>query len=219
MPSVPIDLGTLLLNSPAASRPVTLRNTGNAPLTIQSVSVGSPFSVANGCPAMLEPEESCVVSVGLDPTQLGTFSANLSVVTDAPGGSRSVQVRAMVQPRPEPIIRVSPSSIGFGARLGTTESPPQRVTIFNEGGADAAELAVAIDMPHFRVLNTSCTPILAAQTTCFADVVFGPIGYGPKRGTLRVTSNAPTASVGLSGAGCRPPTVSAGRTPGLNCSP
>jgi hypothetical protein len=216
MPSGPVEFGTLTLGTPAATQLLTLTNSGNAPLAVQSISVSAPFTLTNGCPAVIDPGTSCVVTVALEPTEVGTFDGTLSVLTNAPGGSRSLAVHAKVQPRPEPIIRVTPTAIGFGARLGLTSSPAQTITVINEGGADATGLVLTIDVPHFRILRTSCPPVLAAQMTCFAEVTFEPMGFGPKRGTLRVTSNAPTAGVGLSGAGCRPPYP---RSTGLNCSP
>ncbi|HEX5634944.1 MAG TPA: choice-of-anchor D domain-containing protein, partial [Gemmatimonadales bacterium] len=214
-----IDFGTLTLGGPTAVFPLGLRNSGNAALTIDSITVSSPFTLTHDCPLNLLPNDTCVVTVALTPTELGTFTGSLALLTNAPGGSRSVPVRASVQPRPEPIIRVTPTSIGFGERLGGTQSPSQRVTVTNEGGADAAGLAVSINTPHFVVLNSSCGPVLAPQSTCFADVAFQPIGFGPKRATLSVSSTAPTATVSLSGAGCRPPQANPGRSGRPNCAP
>src|SRR5688572_7157312 len=220
MPTGAIDLGTLTLGSAPALHQVTLTNTGNAALNIDAISVGRPFTVTNSCPASLLPGASCVATIELNPTALGTFSASLSVLTNAPGGSRSIAVRGRVQPRPEPLIRVSPSSIGFGDRMGGTQTPSQRITVRNEGGADAVALDLSINTPHFLIVNTTCGNVLAPQATCFANVVFQPTGFGPKRATLNVTtSNAPTVGVGLSGAGCRPPQASLGRSPRLSCAP
>ena len=217
--SEPIDFGTLPLGTPPTTHPLTLRNTGNAPLSIQSVTVTSPFTLANACPPTLEPDGSCVVTVGFDPAELGDFNGSLSILTNATGGSRSLALHARVQPRPEPVIRVTPTSIGFGARLGLTQSSPHTITVVNEGGVAATGLTLEIDIADFTILNSSCGPVLAPRATCSAIVAFQPIGFGPRQTTLRVTSNAPTAGVSLSGAGCRPTSVVAGRTPGLNCAP
>ena len=219
MPTGPIDLGTLVLGGATGMQQVTLKNTGNAALTIDSITVGAPFTLTNGCPINLLPGITCVVTLELNPTALGTFNASLSVVTNAPGGSRSVPVRGQVQARPEPLIRVTPSSIGFGNRMGGTQTSSQRVTVFNEGGAEAVALNLSITTPHFLIVNTTCGNALAPQSSCFADVVFQPTGFGPKRATLNVSSTAPTVGVSLSGAGCRPPQANLGRSSRLNCAP
>jgi hypothetical protein len=219
MPSGLIDLGTLTLGSAPGARQVTLTNSGNAALTINSISIGLPFTLTHDCPSSLPAGDSCVVTIELNPTALGTFTGSLSVLTNAPGGSRSVQVRGQVQPRPEPVIRVSPLSIGFGERMVGTQTPDRRITVSNEGGSDALALNLSINTPHFLIVNTTCGNVLAPQSTCFADVAFQPSGFGAKRATLNVTSTAPTARVGLSGAGCRPPQASMGRSTRLNCGP
>jgi len=219
MTSALIDLGSTGLGGAPLTRPVSLRNAGNAALTIDRISVGLPFTLTNGCPLNLLPGETCVVTLELNPTAIGTFNGSLSVVTNAPGGSRSVPVRGQVQARPEPVVRVSPASIGFGDRMGGSQSPPQRVTVTNEGGADAAGLSLSINSPHFLIVNTTCGNVLAAQSTCFADVAFQPIAFGPKRASFSVGSTAPTAATALSGAGCRPPSASPGRGTRLSCAP
>jgi len=219
MTSSLIDLGTTALGGAPLTLPVSLRNVGNAALTIDRISVGLPFTLTNGCPLNLLPDETCVVTLGLNPAEIGTFNGSLVVVTNAPGGSRTVPVRGQVQARPEPVVRVSPASIGFGDRMGGSQSPLQRVTVTNEGGADATGVNLSINSPHFLIANTTCGNVLAAQSTCFADLAFQPIGFGPKRASFSVNSTAPTASTALSGAGCRPPQASPGRGTRLSCAP
>jgi hypothetical protein len=215
-----VDLGTLTLNAPTGRATLSIGNTGNAPLRIQAISVSAPFKLTQACPATLQPGQSCTLTVELDPIELGTFTGAIALLTDAPGGSRSVPVTAAVQPRPEPVLRVTPASIGFGARLGASQSPTQQVTIFNEGGAEATGLALTIPMPHFTIVNSRCGPTLAPRATCFAEVAFQPLGFGPKHGQLLVTTtNAATASVDLSGASCRPPQPGMNRGGQLNCGP
>jgi trimeric autotransporter adhesin len=219
MTSALVDLGTTTLGAAPLTQAVSLRNAGSAPLTIDRISVGPPFTLTNGCPSSLLPDETCAVTLELDPTAIGTFNASLAVVTNAPGGSRSVPVRAQVQARPEPVVRVSPASIGFGERMGGSQAPAQRINVINEGGAAATGVSLSINSPHFLIVNTTCGNVLGAQSTCFADVAFQPIGFGPKRASFDVDSNAPTASSALSGAGCRPPSASPGRGTRLSCAP
>jgi hypothetical protein len=222
MPTGTVEFGTLTQGTAPAQRIVNLRNTGNSALTIDRISVSGPFTLTSTCPLNLLPGESCSVNIEHNPTALGDFIGSLVVVTNATGGSRSVPVHAAVQAVPEPVIRVSPQSIGFGDRMGGTASSPQRITIVNDGGANAVGLTIGVNTAHFRVINTSCGPLLAAQASCFAEVVFQPFGFGPKRDTFSVRSNAPGSphTVSLSGAGCRPVAVTQSRGGvSINCAP
>jgi hypothetical protein len=132
-----------------------------------------------------------------------------------------VRVHAGVQARHEPLIRVLPRSIGFGNRVSTVPGLGQAATVSNEGGATAS-LNFALPMPHFTFSRGTCGPTLAPQQSCEASVNFEPTGFGPKRGTLEVSSNSPDSPqrVELTGVGCRPFPPAAGRgTSPLNCSP
>jgi hypothetical protein len=217
-----IDFGSLLLSQPPATRSLTLRNTGNATLGINSVATTSPFTLANGCGVSVGAGDSCVLNVNFNPTVLGEFSGFLNLSTNAPGAAfLQIPLHAIVQARPEPLVRVTPRAIGFGNRLAATRSPTNRVTITNDGGA-IADLQLSVTQPHFVIASTTCGPTLAPQSSCFADLAFQPVSFGAKLGDFMVTSNSPGSpiTVNLAGAGCRPVTVTQGRgaTP-LNCSP
>ena len=222
MPTGTIELGTVTLGSAPVQRVITLRNTGNAALTIERIQIGLPFTLTSTCPINLLPGESCNVAIEHDPTALGDFTGSLVVVTNATGGSRTVPVHVSVQALPEPVIRVSPQSIGFGDRMAGISSPAQRITIVNTGGANAVGLSLRFNTPHFAIQNTDCGAVLAAQASCFADVVFAPQGFGPKRDTFSVRSNAANGphTVSVSGAGCRPIAITQSRGGiSLNCAP
>ena len=143
-------------------------------------------------------------------------------MSNAQGGSRSIPITARAQAVPLPVIRVSPVFIGFGDRMIGTPSATQRVTIRNEGGGEAVLALLGPESVSLDYLATStCGLTLAPQQTCFADVAFRPLGFGPRPGQFRVFSNAAGSPhiVELIGTGCRP-FVSTGRRPASqNCAP
>ncbi|HSJ98713.1 MAG TPA: choice-of-anchor D domain-containing protein, partial [Myxococcota bacterium] len=221
IPTDAIDLGTAQLNGPALVRNLEVRNRGNRALVLETVSATEPFSVVNGCPASLAPGELCVISVQFVPGQVGEFTGSLDIVSNAIGGSRRIALRAQSQARPEPVVRVSPTTISFGERMAGTGSTSQRITIRNEGGADAS-VAVALSSPHFQLSGSTCGPILASQETCFADVVFQPGAFGLRSAQVVVTSNSEGSPhvVTVAGTGCRPAIVTVNRGGGrLSCAP
>jgi hypothetical protein len=216
-----IELGSGTLGGAAIQRIVPLSNSGNAALTIENISIALPFKLVHDCPLNLLPGKTCNVTIELPPAAIGDYTGALVILSNSAGGSRSIPVHAKVQARPEPVIRVSPQSIGFGDRMAGTQATSQRITITNDGGGDAIGVTLGVNTPHFQIQNTTCGQTLGAQSTCFADVAFSPLGFGPRRDTFNVrSSNGNPASTNLSGAGCRPITVTASRGgQQLSCAP
>ncbi|MGZ5067467.1 MAG: choice-of-anchor D domain-containing protein [Usitatibacter sp.] len=217
-----IDFGDYTSGTPPIVRTVTLRNNGNAVLTLSNVSVTGPFALTNGCPFNMQPGESCTLSLSFSSAALAPYSGTLVVQSNAAGGSRSIPLSARTVDVAAPRIRVSPISIGFGDRLLGTVSASQRVTITNEGNANAVLAAPATTSLDFLVVGTTCGVTLAPAQTCFADVALRPVGFGPRSGQLLVTSNAAgsPSHVDLLGTGCRPFSSASSRLgASFGCSP
>ena len=82
-----IAFGSIRRNQLSTWRPVTVSNTGNAPMSIAVSLRGSnpgQFKLSNGCPASLGAGASCTVNVRFAPTSRGTKTADLRVATNAP---------------------------------------------------------------------------------------------------------------------------------------
>jgi hypothetical protein len=217
-----IDMGAYVLGATPLQRTVVLTNNGNTSLQIASISLGAPFTLANGCPSILPPGQSCSLVIGFATATLGSFSGTLSIVTNSASGSGAVPVTARTVAIPAPELRLSVTNMGFGNRLFNTTSPTQRVTITNIGTSLATFAAIETSNLDFLVSNTTCGATLAPAATCFADVAMRPVGFGPRTGQLVVSSNGAGSPqvVNLVGSGCRPYTGSLNRsgTP-LNCAP
>lgn len=215
-----IAVGAYTLGSPALARTVTLANSGNAVLTFSSITASTPFTVVNNCPLNLLPGQSCTVTVGFSSTTAGEFNGTLTVVSNAPGGSRAIPLTATAQPQPVPVVRIAPTFIGFGSRMIGTQSAAQRITVVNEGGAQATLGGMDAGVDYLIASNT-CGPTLASQASCFADVVFRPLGFGPRRGQFTFTSNSATSphAVDLLGTGCRPFSMSNRSGAASACAP
>jgi len=217
-----LDFGSLTLGTPLASLSVGVRNTGNAVVTFSTISIGAPFTLANNCGLNLAPGQSCTLTLGFNPATLGDFSGTLTVVSNAQGGSRTIPVTAHVVAQPVPLVRVTPGFIGFGDRMIGTQTAAQRISIRNDGGA-AAPVDLTTLSNDFLIIGSSCGTSIAAQGSCFADVVFQPAGFGGRSGLFRVNS----VSVGdnqvtsLAGSGCRPfvPGTSRNHQQSGGCSP
>lgn len=215
-----IDLGTYVIGAPAASYTLELRNTGNAILTFSTVSTAAPFSLVNDCPLNLA-DTPCTVTILFTTATPGIYNGTLTIVTNAPGGSRNIALTARAQPVPLPVLQVDPRAVGFGERLIGTTSSAQRVTITNVGGAEAH---LSFSGPGFDFVTgaNTCGATLAPQASCFADVAFRPLGAGPRVGALTVNGDDAGSphTVSLAGTGCRPFSAADNRAGSRNaCAP
>ena len=80
--------------------PVTLLNTGTAPLQVSGVALTGPaagdYTAAVGSCATIEPGASCAFDVGFTPTRQGTRPATLTITDSSAAGSRTVSLDATV---------------------------------------------------------------------------------------------------------------------------
>jgi hypothetical protein len=127
-----IDFGNAYIHS-ARKRNVSLKNAGNAPLTISDVSLSlgagtSPgnFEIDNLCPATLGARKSCVIVVLFLANEVGSLSATLNVADNASPSPQQVSMSATVI---NPIASFNPAMLSFrSVEIGhsatqTTPSP------------------------------------------------------------------------------------------------
>ena len=219
MPSS-VNLPAYALGSPPVTKDVQITNGGNAILNISSITANAPFTVTNNCPPNIAPGASCIATVGFSAATVGPFNGTLTVVSNAPGGSRAVPITVVSQPQAAPLIHVLPTFIGFGSRMFGTQSGNQRITITNDGGAVASLSAMAVGIDYL-LTNTTCGLTLAPAASCFADVAFRPLGFGPRPGQFTLNSNSPNSPhvVEMLGTGCRPFTISGRAGAASACAP
>jgi hypothetical protein len=91
---------------------VTLINSGNATLTISSITASGDFSQTNTCPATLSVGANCSISVTFKPLAVGTRTGTLSISGDPTGSPQTVGLNGTglvptVGPHP-PIVQPSP---------------------------------------------------------------------------------------------------------------
>jgi len=90
-----LNFGNQPLTTTSAPKTVTLTNTGNAALTINSIAASGDFAQTNNCPMgpnTLPPTTSntCTINVTFAPTALGTRNGTLSVADNASGSPQTV---------------------------------------------------------------------------------------------------------------------------------
>jgi hypothetical protein len=92
---------TSQLTGASATLPVSLTNSGNAPLLITAITFTGPnlseFSQTNDCPASLSGDSSCTINVTFTPTVPGNATASLSIADNAAGSPQTVPITGSSQ--------------------------------------------------------------------------------------------------------------------------
>jgi len=163
-----------------------MTNNGASAVAISSVSASSDFAQTNNCPASLNPQTSCTISVTLAPSSSGPLNEALAVV--GPAGVSSA-VLAGFGSQPQPSIALYPPSTPFASQLVGTVSRPINVSVSNQ--STAAPLTISnIQVSGGFGQTNNCTQPIPPQGGCTVGVFFQPTVGGNIAGTLTVTGNA-----------------------------
>jgi len=200
-----------LVGTTSAVQTVTLKNSGTAPLTINSIGLtganSGDFAQTNDCPATVAVNATCTVSVTFAPTAAGSRTASASIADNAAGSPHTVALSG-TGTLPAPAVTLSPASLAFGnQRVGTT-SPSTSVTLTNSGTADLTISSIGItgtNASDYAQTNTCQSP-LAAGASCSISVTFAPTATGNRAASISIVDSATGSPhmVGLSGTGTQP---------------
>jgi len=91
-----LSFGNHQVNTTSAAQTITLKNSGNAALTIKGIGLSGPnsgdFHQQNTCPNPLEAGASCTINVTFTPSAEGSRSASLAIADNASGSPHSVSL-------------------------------------------------------------------------------------------------------------------------------
>jgi len=200
-----LNFGSQAVGTTSFARNINLSNTGNAPLSIASITVSGDFSESNNCGTSLAAGNSCSISVRFTPTIGGTRTGTLAISDNAAGSPQTVSLSGTgTQP-----VTLSPTSVSFGSIAVGSTSAARTVTVRNNqavaislsagiSGTNAADFAI-------NTVGTTCGPTLVAKGNCAYAVTFTPRARGARSATLTITDSPNDSSsphsVALSGRG------------------
>lgn len=193
---------TLGTSSPALG--VTLKNTGNGPLDIGSLTVTGlnpgDFKVLGNCPPSLGNDQSCMFNVTFSPAAAGTRQASVLIQDDAPGNPHSVSLAGSGAVAG---VGLSPSTtLNFNPQPVDTSSNAVPVAVTNTGNGQLVVSSISIagtNSGDFSQTNNCANP-MAASATCTVQVIFTPtcvVGTAARTATLQLVDNAPGGSQSL----------------------
>lgn len=214
-PAASLSPATLTFNSQnvgttSSAQPLTLVNSGNAPLTINSITVtgtnAGDFAQTSNCGPSVNAGASCTINVTFTPSVTGTRTASISVTDNASGSPQSVGLTgAGAAGGGSPAASFSPTSLTFSSQTVGTTSAAQPVTLTNTGNAALTISSIALtgtNAGDFAQTN-NCSSSLAASANCTINVTFTPTATGSRSASVTVTDNASNSpqNVALSGTG------------------
>jgi hypothetical protein len=195
--------------SPAQT--VTVTNSGDAPLTLSSITTTGDFNETDGCTGagsnVIGVGATCSVQVSFLPTLTGARTGVLTVFGNSRGGQATVTLNgAATAPG---VIVLNPASVAFPATNIGARSAPINITISNTGGTTVAlqtPLLGGADAGDFKTSANSCGTSLPAQTGCTVSIVFQPLAAGARAASFSISDDAGTQMAALSGTGTAPAT-------------
>ncbi len=189
-----LDFGTVALGQ-NREMALAIRNTGNEPLTVNTISSSSAQfrAVSPATPFSVVTSGERAATIRFEPTAAGPQTATLTIASTDPF-RQTVTVSLSGTGFAPPTIAISVTSLTFNAQSGTNP-PPQTLTIRNSGSGTLA-YQIAATQPWLSVSPASGTSTGAANTVTVTVNTAGLAG-GSHTGELRVSQAAPAAGATL----------------------
>jgi len=194
---VTLDFGTQTIGGLYPARRLRLANSGTADLAVASITAsGTGFAIAaSTCPATLAPAAGCDIDIAFAPAAAQAYTGALTVVSNAAGSPHASVLRGSGSAAAVPVLVFSPAVtvLDFGSVSAGSVSPPQTVTVLNQGpgGATLTLLnAVGGDPSAFSVVGGTCAigAALFEAATCTISVQFAPGSSGTKTAQVQIAS-------------------------------
>ncbi|MNR71421.1 IPT/TIG domain protein [compost metagenome] len=183
-----LNFGSVVLSMEGTSRLLTFANTGGAPVSVSAPVLSGPdgdaFAVANGCPAVLSPYESCDASVTFAPKRLGQYTAQLDVTTSDESKQKTISLRGIgVDAKPVSKLTAAPSPLDFGD--STLNTPVTKTVTVTNNAAESTRVALsyATNPQSFAVVQ-GCAGPLAPKASCDLAIEFSAASVDRSTGTL-----------------------------------
>jgi hypothetical protein len=200
-PASPVMFPNTVQGVASAPVTVTVTNSGNAPLTITTVTITGTNSAdfvaaTNTCNgAALAANATCTVGVVFTPGAVGARTATIQVADDAPASPQSAALNGSGIAAGSAVL-IAPNPLALSATQGTA-SAPGNVTITNTGNAPLHISGIVFggaNAADFVNPASSCTAAIASNASCTIAVSFAPVTSASataRTETITLTDDAP----------------------------
>lgn len=170
-----------------SSQTVTLTNNGIGPLSPVNVLGGSgDFFGTSNCLDAVQAGGSCTITIRFNPSAGGTRTGNITVSDNASDSPQSIPVSGSST---GPGFILSATSLVFPDQNPGTTSPPQNVTLTNNGTATLTISSITVSSA-FQQTN-DCGTGLIVGASCTMHITFAPLNSGTFDGLLTISDNLP----------------------------
>ena len=215
-----LSFGSIVDNTPSASKVVTLTNANGVAVAFTATSGDAEYTTTNTCggsvPAASGPATpgTCTVNVTFTPTSPGSHPSTLTFPGDAdyaPSVSLS-GTGISTEPPPSLPMQLSATYINFGYGVAGTPSAAQFVTLANGNASDISLTGISFT-GNFARSGGTCAASVPHNSSCTIGVSFNAQQAGANNGSMMITSTALGSphTVTLQGNGTVPISV----TPGI----
>jgi hypothetical protein len=189
-----LSFGTTSVGQKSAAQSVTLTNSGEAPLTLASLTLGGSsvgdFVLGGNCTtgATVATGGACAMQLTFAPTAVGARSATLTVASNAANGSPVVTLSGSGV---QYAIAVNPASAALQSTVGTMSASVQAV-VTNSGASPITLSSITISGPFVMQPGSNACgegPMdLIPGQACSVYVAFMPATAGPATGEVTIAS-------------------------------
>ncbi len=165
---------------------ITLTNTGDATLTVTSVTAGGDYSQTNGCGSVAV-SGTCTINVTFTPSTTGSRAGVITIVDDATGSPHVIRLFGLGTSGTAPATSFSSASVNFGNQPMGVTSAGKMVTVTNTGSSTLTITAVTA-AGDFSA--SGCVTSLAPSANCTITITFTPTATGLRNGSVALTDNA-----------------------------
>ncbi len=190
--------GSAAVGSSTADQTVTIKNTGDVPLQISSISPpsGAGFFIdSNSCGSTVAAAAQCVLSIHFAPGSAAPLTSAITITDNAIGTVQTINLTGTGVSAAAKQVQVTPASLDFsngGATLTSLGHPsaPLPVTLSNRGGQPVNISGFTLT-PGYTMTN-GCGATINPQTTCLIQVTFHPVQpTSYQLGALAIDNDAP----------------------------
>jgi uncharacterized protein len=158
------------LNTPSASQPVTVTNTGTTAITFTSIVASTGYTQTNTCGASLAGGATCTINVIFQPTQTGPQTGTITLTDSDATGHQSVALTgtgagifSAILLSASPSTAVAGTSVALTATLsGNSTNLPSGTVTFSSNGSSIGPATIASGV---ATLTTKTLPVGADAIT------------------------------------------------------
>lgn len=155
---------------------VTITNTGNASLTISSITASGDFSQTNTCGTAVSAGANCTISVTFKPTTGGTRTGTLSVSDNALGSPQTVGLTGTGQD----FTVAPPSGSSTSASVAPGQPATYTLSVGGEGGLNQTVTFTCTGVPSEATCTVAPNPAAPGTTVTVSVSTIAPSADSPR---------------------------------------